>query len=120
MKAIVKETGKEIDVCSLYPVTYSRLDCNGQIREEYDEDELEFPDRPQYISKQKVCTWLAKHYIKNGDDSIIDEALAELKIRYPDECNNGMARCYEKHYDEYFTIIEEIKYKKAEEIFNEM
>lgn len=42
MKARVIETGEIIDVVSLYPVTYSRLDCNGKIFEEYDEDELEF------------------------------------------------------------------------------
>lgn len=42
MKARVIETGEIIDVVSLYPVTYSRLDCNGKIAEEYDEDELEF------------------------------------------------------------------------------
>ena len=42
MKARVIETGEIIDVVSLYSVTYSRLDCNGKIFEEYDEDELEF------------------------------------------------------------------------------
>ena len=42
MKARVIETGEIIDVVSLYSVTYSRLDCNGKIAEEYDEDELEF------------------------------------------------------------------------------
>lgn len=42
MKARVKETGEIIEVQSLYSVTYSRLDCNGKIAEEYDEDELDF------------------------------------------------------------------------------
>lgn len=42
MKARVIETGEIIDVVSLYSVIYSRLDCNGKIVEEYDEDELEF------------------------------------------------------------------------------
>lgn len=42
MKARVIETGEIIDVVSLYSVIYSRLDCNGKITEEYDEDELEF------------------------------------------------------------------------------
>ncbi len=42
MKAKVKETDEIINVQCLYPVTYSRLDCNGKIIEEYDEDELEF------------------------------------------------------------------------------
>lgn len=42
MKAKVKETGEIIEVMPLYSVTYSRLDCNGKIIEEYDEDELDF------------------------------------------------------------------------------
>ena len=42
MKAKVKDTGKVIEVHGLYPVTYTRLDCNGKIMEEYDADELEF------------------------------------------------------------------------------
>lgn len=41
MKAKVKETGEIIDVKCLYSVIYSRLDCNGKIIEEYDEDEIE-------------------------------------------------------------------------------
>ena len=42
MKAKVKETGEIIEVKCLYPITYSRLDCNEKIIEEYDEDELDF------------------------------------------------------------------------------
>lgn len=42
MKAKVKETEEIIDVKRLYSVIYSRLDCNGKIIEEYDEDELDF------------------------------------------------------------------------------
>ena len=49
MKAKVKETGEIIDVKCLCSVTYSRLDCNGQIIEEYDEDELEFEKRKTTI-----------------------------------------------------------------------
>jgi len=49
MKAKVKETGEIIDVSCLYPTTYSRLDYNGQIIEEYDEDELEFERHKTYI-----------------------------------------------------------------------
>lgn len=58
MKAKVKETGEIIDVHSLYPVTYSRLDCNGKIREEYDEDELEFEPGPTMVSIEAVAKWL--------------------------------------------------------------
>lgn len=61
MKARVIETGEIIDVVSLYPVTYSRLDCNGKIAEEYDEDELEFintknnnEESAEYIAEQLV------------------------------------------------------------------
>jgi hypothetical protein len=42
MKAKVIETGEIIDVKRLCCVTYSRLDCNGKIIGEYDEDELDF------------------------------------------------------------------------------
>ena len=41
MKAKIIETGEIIDVSCLYPTIYSRLDCNGKIIEEYDEDEIE-------------------------------------------------------------------------------
>ena len=41
MKARVIETGEIIEVKSLYSPIYSRLDCNGKIVSEYDEDELE-------------------------------------------------------------------------------
>lgn len=63
MKAKVIETGEIIEVKSLYPVTYSRLDCNGKVIEEYDEDELEFipnPNRPKMVSLDKVCDYLKK------------------------------------------------------------
>ena len=58
MKAKVKETGEIIDVKCLYSVTYSRLDCNGKIIEEYDEDELEFEPGPKMVSLDKVCDFL--------------------------------------------------------------
>lgn len=45
-KAKVIKTGEIIEVECLYSVTYSRLDCNGKIYEEYDEDELEFIKEP--------------------------------------------------------------------------
>lgn len=60
MKAKVKETGEIIDVKCLYSVTYSRLDCNGKIIEEYDEDELEFEPGPKMVSLDKVCEYLKK------------------------------------------------------------
>ena len=61
MKSRVIETGEIIEVQSLYSVTYSRLDCNGKIIEEYDEDELEFipnPNRPKMVSLDKICEYL--------------------------------------------------------------
>lgn len=61
MKARVIETGEIIEVKSLYSPTYSRLDCNGKIIEEYDEDELEFipnPNKPKMVSLDKVCEYL--------------------------------------------------------------
>ena len=58
MKARVIETGEIIDVKCLCPITYSRLDCNGKIIEEYDEEELEFESRTKIVSLDKVCDYL--------------------------------------------------------------
>ena len=61
MKARVIETGEIIEVKSLYSPIYSRLDCNGKIVSEYDEDELEFitnPNKPKMVSLDKVCEYL--------------------------------------------------------------
>ena len=61
MKAKVIETGEIIEVKSLYPIIYSRLDCNGKIFEEYYEDELEFipnPNRPKMVLMDDVCNYL--------------------------------------------------------------
>lgn len=71
MKARVIETGEIIDVVSLYSVTYSRLDCNGKIAEEYDEDELEFINTNT-----------------NDEESVknIAEQLVEM-------CKNSLERC---------------------------
>ena len=63
MKARVIETGEIIDVQCLYPITYSRLDCNGKIFEEYDADEIELipnPNTPKMVSLDKVCEFLKK------------------------------------------------------------
>lgn len=66
MKAIVKETGEIIEVKSLYSVTYSRLDCNEKIVEEYDEDELDFDIDKNPIQEKTIFSFnseykLAKH-----------------------------------------------------------
>ena len=64
MKARVIETGEIIEVKSLYSPIYSRLDCNGKIIEEYDEDELEFipnPNIQKMIPLDKAVKWLNEH-----------------------------------------------------------
>ena len=61
MKAKVIETGEIIDVKCLYSTTYSRLDCNGKIFEEYDADELEFEPGPKMVSLDKICEWIKEH-----------------------------------------------------------
>ena len=58
MKVRVIETGEIIDVKCLCPITYSRLNCNGKIIEEYDEEELEFESRTKIVSLDKVCDYL--------------------------------------------------------------
>ena len=84
MKAKVIETGEIIEVKSLYPVTYSRLDCNGKVIEEYDEDELEFipnPNRPKMVSLDKVCKYLYRK-LENGkvlSSQLIDNLREEME-----------------------------------------
>lgn len=92
MKAKVKETGEIIDVKCLYSVTYSRLDCNGKIIEEYDEDELEFEPRPKMVSIDKVCEWIkenAQKYIyfdeSNQEWYDNDECIEYLKKYFNNE-----------------------------------
>ena len=89
MKAKVKDTGEIIEVYSLYPVTYSRLDCNGKIREEYDFDELEFEPGPTMVSLDKICKYLydklytrvngAEHYVESKDKIGINEFIQNLR-----------------------------------------
>lgn len=70
MKAKVKETGEEIEVCQLWTAPFCRMDCNGKISEEYDIDELEFEPGPTMVSLDKVCEWVDKHvddYAYNKD-----------------------------------------------------
>ena len=75
MKARVIETGEIIEVKSLYSPIYSRLDCNGKIISEYDEDELEFlsnPDKPKMVSLDKICEWVKKHYLEYPNEDLSD------------------------------------------------
>lgn len=72
MKAKVIETGEIIDVKCLYPTTYSRLDCNGKIFEEYDEDELEFEPGPKMVSLDKICEWVKEHYLEYPNEDLSD------------------------------------------------
>ena len=61
MKAKVIETGKEINVGYYTCPTYAVYDCNGQLKEIYDEDELEFEPRPKMVSLEKACEWLKEN-----------------------------------------------------------
>lgn len=72
MKARVIETGEIIDVVSLYSVTYSRLDCNGKIFEEYDADELEFINTKDKTNNEEPVKYA--------------EQLVEM-------CKNSLERC---------------------------
>lgn len=86
MKARVKETGEIIEVKSLYSVTYSILDCNGKIVEEYDEDELEFLNyQKKTISIDKAVEWLR------------DNTMAELCL---DLGNSQLVREFVDHFKE--------------------
>ena len=72
MKAKVIETGEIIEVKSLYSPTYSRLDCNGKIIEEYDADELEFEPGPKMVSLDKICEWVKEHYLEYPNEDLSD------------------------------------------------
>jgi hypothetical protein len=63
MKAKVIETGEIIDVCCLYPTTYSRLDCNCKIIEEYCDDELELilPPKKKTILIEDAIKWFKEN-----------------------------------------------------------
>lgn len=73
MKARVIETGEIIDVVSLYSVTYSRLDCNGKIAEEYDEDELEFinnVNKPANTDNKETVECIAEQLVEMCKNTI--------------------------------------------------
>lgn len=89
MKARVIETGEIIEVKSLYPITYSRLDCNGKIFEEYDADELEFESGPKMVSLDKICEWIKNNahkyiYFDEGNTEWYDhdECIEDLKKEF--------------------------------------
>lgn len=92
MKARVIETGEIIEVKSLYSPIYSRLDYNGKIIEEYNEDELEFipnPNRPKMVSLDKVCEWIKNNahkyiYFDEGNTEWYDhdECIEDLKKEF--------------------------------------
>ena len=73
MKARVIETGEIIDVVSLYSVTYSRLDCNGKIFEEYDEDELEFindVNKPTNTGNEESAKYITEQLVEMCKNSL--------------------------------------------------
>jgi len=70
MKARVIETGEIIDVVSLYSVTYSRLDCNGKIVEEYDEDELEFINTNTNTNNKESAEYIAEQLVEMCKNSL--------------------------------------------------
>jgi len=84
MKAKVIETGEIIEVKSLYSPIYSRLDCNGKIISEYDEDELKFlsnPDKPKMVSLDKICEWLKEHINEYHNPKCIADLLLINDLR---------------------------------------
>lgn len=90
MKARVIETGEIIEVKSLYPVIYSRLDLNGKIIEEYNEDELEFisnVNEPKMVSLDEVCNYLKKLVYQEYpggplEHMISDETIKDLRKQF--------------------------------------
>ena len=90
MKARVIETGEIIEVKSLYPVIYSRLDLNGKIIEEYNEDELEFisnVNEPKMVSLDEICNYLKKLVYQEYpggqlEHMISDETIKDLRKQF--------------------------------------
>ncbi len=81
MKAKVIETGEIIEVKSLYSPTYSQLDCNGKIIEEYDADELEFEPGPKMVSLDKICKWIKEHINEYHNPKCIADLLLINDLR---------------------------------------
>ena len=68
MKARIKETGEIIEVQCLYSVTYSRLDANHKIIEEYDEDELELlPIEPKVKMVSHLFCFVVPYWLQSYD-----------------------------------------------------
>ena len=72
MKAKVIETGEIINVGYYTCPTYAVFDCNGKLKEIYDEDELEFEPCPKMVSLDKVCEWIKEHYLEFPHDDSSD------------------------------------------------
>ena len=87
MKARVIETGEIIEVKALYPFFYLRLDCNGKIIEEYDEDGLEFISKSKMVSLDDVCNYLKKLVYQEYpggplEHMISDETIKDLRKQF--------------------------------------
>ena len=99
MKAKVIETGEIIDVLSLYPVVYSRLDCNGKLIEEYDEDELEFINdyNKSKVSDFSFDTLPEEKRLLYSD--LFPRLLYGIKVKIYDKNEKGIEYTYETSLD---------------------
>jgi hypothetical protein len=102
MKARIVKTGEIIEVKCLYPITYSRLDCNGKIMEEYDEDELEFitnNDTSQSVAniiantkiihgRYKACINNSINTFEQAEKNFIEKLIAEIDVKLQEYMDN--------------------------------
>lgn len=81
MKAKVIETGEIINVKYWGSPSYAVFDCNGKIKEIYDEDELEFEPGPKMVSLDKICEWLKEHINEYHNPKCIADLLLINDLR---------------------------------------
>lgn len=100
MKARVIETGEIIDVHCLYSTIYTRLDCNGKIAEEFDEDEIELilPPKPKTVSVDKALKWLKENYTNYSKNQLgLETFMEDFKNAMDDDTikpkDNGKEPC---------------------------
>ena len=125
MKARVVKTGEIIEVKCLYPITYSRLDCNGRIMEEYDEDELEFitnNDTSQSVAniiantkiihgRYNACINNSVHTFEQAEKNFIEKLIAEIDVKLQEYMDNHKKVDFNKDVKgHYYDVISLVRY----------
>ena len=101
MIAKVIKTGEIIEVKCLYPTVYSRLDGNGKIFEEYDEDEIEILHDDEETLGARLRNLLTpyKNLIQlNKDGKDVSGYLEDVERNFKDLVEFSKIWSMENHY----------------------